>query len=165
MDSELLMRLVRARLDGDVSEDDFNTIRRGLELAGGDDQDGEDKDENVDNEICALIIAGWLAGKIIRDNGLGLVGEAAIGIVGALIGDRLLHRFGVHFGSGIIGLVKRHDRSNRASAAVAADGGERRGRSLVGAKWLLFEPLAGRATRGHSCRRHRARCGSHRSDP
>ena len=27
------------------------------------------------------------------------------GIVGALIGDWLLHRLGIHFGSGIIGLV------------------------------------------------------------
>ena len=51
------------------------------------------------------IIAGWLAGKIVRGNGFGLVGDAAIGIVGALIGDWLLHRLGVHFGSGIIGLV------------------------------------------------------------
>jgi uncharacterized membrane protein YeaQ/YmgE (transglycosylase-associated protein family) len=51
------------------------------------------------------IIAGWLAGKIIQGNGFGLVGDAAIGIVGALIGDWLLHRLGVHFGSGIIGLV------------------------------------------------------------
>jgi uncharacterized membrane protein YeaQ/YmgE (transglycosylase-associated protein family) len=51
------------------------------------------------------IMAGWLAGKIIRGNGFGLVGDAAIGIVGALIGDWLLHRLGVHFGSGIIGLV------------------------------------------------------------
>jgi uncharacterized membrane protein YeaQ/YmgE (transglycosylase-associated protein family) len=51
------------------------------------------------------IIAGWLAGKIVRGDGFGLVGDAAIGIVGALIGDWLLHRLGVHFGSGIIGLV------------------------------------------------------------
>ncbi len=51
------------------------------------------------------IIAGWLAGRIIRGNGFGLVGDAAIGIVGALIGDWLLHRLGTHFGSGIIGLV------------------------------------------------------------
>jgi len=53
----------------------------------------------------AQFIAGWLAGKIIRGNGFGLVGDATIGIVGALIGDWLLHRLGVHFGSGIIGLV------------------------------------------------------------
>ena len=56
LDSELLMRLVRARLDGDVSEDDFNAIRHGLELARSDDQDGEGEDEGVDSEICALII-------------------------------------------------------------------------------------------------------------
>jgi uncharacterized membrane protein YeaQ/YmgE (transglycosylase-associated protein family) len=51
------------------------------------------------------LIAGWLAGKVVRGNGFGLVGDAAIGIVGALIGDWLLHRLGLHSGSGIIGLV------------------------------------------------------------
>ncbi len=51
------------------------------------------------------IIAGWLAGKVVRGNGFGLVGDSAIGIVGALIGDWLLHRLGIHFSSGIIGLV------------------------------------------------------------
>jgi uncharacterized membrane protein YeaQ/YmgE (transglycosylase-associated protein family) len=51
------------------------------------------------------IIAGWLAGKIVRGSGFGLVGDSAIGIVGALIGDWLLHRLGVHFGSGIFGLT------------------------------------------------------------
>src|SRR5208283_2034400 len=40
------------------------------------------------------VIAGWLAGKVLRGNGFGLVGDAAIGIVGALIGDWLLHRLG-----------------------------------------------------------------------
>jgi len=38
-------------------------------------------------------------------NRFGLVGDAAIGIVGALIGDWLLHRLGVHLSSGVIGLV------------------------------------------------------------
>jgi uncharacterized membrane protein YeaQ/YmgE (transglycosylase-associated protein family) len=51
------------------------------------------------------VIAGWLAGKIVKGHGFGLVGDAAIGIVGALIGDWLLHRLGLHFGAGIIGLV------------------------------------------------------------
>ena len=55
--------------------------------------------------VVVGIVAGWLAGKVVRGNGFGLVGDAASGIVGALIGDWLLHRFGVHFGSGIIGLV------------------------------------------------------------
>jgi uncharacterized membrane protein YeaQ/YmgE (transglycosylase-associated protein family) len=51
------------------------------------------------------VVAGWLAGKIVRGHRLGLVGDAAVGIVGALIGDWLLHRLGLHFGAGIIGLV------------------------------------------------------------
>ncbi len=51
------------------------------------------------------VIAGWLAGKVVQGNGFGLVGDVAIGIVGALIGDWLLHRLGVHFGSGIISLT------------------------------------------------------------
>jgi uncharacterized membrane protein YeaQ/YmgE (transglycosylase-associated protein family) len=51
------------------------------------------------------LIVGWLAGKVVRGNGFGLIGDAAIGIVGALVGDWLLHRLGVHFGSGIIGLI------------------------------------------------------------
>jgi uncharacterized membrane protein YeaQ/YmgE (transglycosylase-associated protein family) len=33
------------------------------------------------------VVAGWLAGKIVKGQGLGLVGDAAVGIVGALIGD------------------------------------------------------------------------------
>ena len=51
------------------------------------------------------IVAGWLAGKVVKGSGFGLVGDAAIGIVGALIGDWLLHRLGIHFASGFIGLV------------------------------------------------------------
>ena len=48
------------------------------------------------------VIAGWLAGKIVKGHGFGLVGDAAIGIVGALIGDWLLHRLGLHFGAPVI---------------------------------------------------------------
>ena len=78
------------------------------------------------------LIAGWLAGKVVRGNGFGLVGDAAIGIVGALIGDWLLHRLGVHFGSGIIGLDdQRHNRSDCAPARFTGHGCERMGRSLV----------------------------------
>jgi uncharacterized membrane protein YeaQ/YmgE (transglycosylase-associated protein family) len=55
--------------------------------------------------LAVGVIAGWLASKVVKGNGFGLVGDAAIGIVGALIGDWLLHRLGVHLGSGIIGPV------------------------------------------------------------
>ena len=48
------------------------------------------------------LIAGWLAGQIVKGTGFGLVADIAIGIVGALIGSWLLPRLGIHLGSGII---------------------------------------------------------------
>jgi uncharacterized membrane protein YeaQ/YmgE (transglycosylase-associated protein family) len=48
------------------------------------------------------LIAGWLAGKIVTGWGFGLVGDIAVGIVGALIGTWLLPRLGVHIGPGIL---------------------------------------------------------------
>jgi uncharacterized membrane protein YeaQ/YmgE (transglycosylase-associated protein family) len=71
---------------------------------------GEGKNMHLSDQGLIIIlvvglIAGWLAGKIVRGSGFGLVGDAAIGIVGALIGDWLLHRLGIHFSSGVIGLV------------------------------------------------------------
>ena len=51
------------------------------------------------------LIAGWLAGKIVRGFGFGLIGDVAVGVVGAFIGDWLLSRIGVHLGIGILGLI------------------------------------------------------------
>jgi uncharacterized membrane protein YeaQ/YmgE (transglycosylase-associated protein family) len=62
-------------------------------------------DEGLIVILIVGVIAGWLAGKIVRGSGFGLVGDSAIGIVGALVGDWLLHRLGVHFASGIFGLT------------------------------------------------------------
>ena len=51
------------------------------------------------------IIAGWLAGKVVRGAGFGLIGDAAIGIVGGFVGEWFVHRFGVHIAGGIAGLI------------------------------------------------------------
>jgi uncharacterized membrane protein YeaQ/YmgE (transglycosylase-associated protein family) len=48
------------------------------------------------------VIAGWLAGQVVKGTGFGLVADIAIGIVGALIGSWLLPRLGIHLGSGIV---------------------------------------------------------------
>jgi len=48
------------------------------------------------------LIAGWLAGKIVRGTGIGLIGDMAIGIVGAFIASWLLPRLGIGLGSGLI---------------------------------------------------------------
>jgi uncharacterized membrane protein YeaQ/YmgE (transglycosylase-associated protein family) len=51
------------------------------------------------------LIAGWLAGVLIRGSGFGLVGDVIIGWVGAFIGDWLLPRLNVHLGTGIIAMI------------------------------------------------------------
>jgi uncharacterized membrane protein YeaQ/YmgE (transglycosylase-associated protein family) len=40
--------------------------------------------------VLVGLIAGWLAGQIIRGTGFGLIGDLIIGILGAFIGDWLL---------------------------------------------------------------------------
>jgi uncharacterized membrane protein YeaQ/YmgE (transglycosylase-associated protein family) len=55
--------------------------------------------------IIVGIVAGWLAGNIVRGGGYGLVGDLIVGIIGAFIGDRLLPRLGIHLGTGIVALV------------------------------------------------------------
>ncbi len=51
------------------------------------------------------LIAGWLAGRIVEGGGFGLIGDIAVGIVGALIGSWLLPRLGIHIASGIISAI------------------------------------------------------------
>ena len=55
--------------------------------------------------IAAIIIgaiAGWLAGKIVRGAGFGLIGNIVIGIVGAVLAGWLLPQLGVGLGTGWI---------------------------------------------------------------
>jgi uncharacterized membrane protein YeaQ/YmgE (transglycosylase-associated protein family) len=48
------------------------------------------------------VVAGWLAGKVVRGSGFGLVGDLLIGVVGAFIASLLFPRLGVHLGTGIV---------------------------------------------------------------
>ncbi len=51
------------------------------------------------------LIAGWLSGQLVMGGGFGVIGDVAIGIVGALIGSWLFPRLGFHFGAGFVGSV------------------------------------------------------------
>jgi uncharacterized membrane protein YeaQ/YmgE (transglycosylase-associated protein family) len=51
------------------------------------------------------LVAGWLAGQIMRGAGFGLIGDLIVGLVGAFIGDWLLPQLHIHVGSGIIALI------------------------------------------------------------
>lgn len=55
--------------------------------------------------LLAGLIAGWLAGRFVAGGGFGLVGDVALGIVGALIGAWLLPRVGLHIHSGFVGTI------------------------------------------------------------
>ena len=59
-------------------------------------------DQGIFVILLVGLIAGWLAGRIVEGGGFGLIGDIAVGIVGALIGSWLLPRLGIHLASGIV---------------------------------------------------------------
>jgi uncharacterized membrane protein YeaQ/YmgE (transglycosylase-associated protein family) len=48
------------------------------------------------------LVAGWLAGKIVRGAGFGIIGDIIIGIIGAFIASWLFPQLGIHLGVGIV---------------------------------------------------------------
>jgi uncharacterized membrane protein YeaQ/YmgE (transglycosylase-associated protein family) len=55
--------------------------------------------------IIVGIVAGWLAGQIMRGGGFGLIGDLIVGIIGAFVGDWLFPRLGFHLGVGVIAQI------------------------------------------------------------
>jgi uncharacterized membrane protein YeaQ/YmgE (transglycosylase-associated protein family) len=50
------------------------------------------------------VVAGFLAGKIMKGSGFGLVGDLIVGVIGAFIGAWLFGALGISVG-GILGLL------------------------------------------------------------
>jgi uncharacterized membrane protein YeaQ/YmgE (transglycosylase-associated protein family) len=48
------------------------------------------------------LVAGWLAGKVVRGTGFGIIGDIIVGILGAFIAGWLFPRLGFHLGVGIV---------------------------------------------------------------
>jgi uncharacterized membrane protein YeaQ/YmgE (transglycosylase-associated protein family) len=62
---------------------------------------------HVSNEGILVIlfvglVAGWLAGKIVRGTGFGIIGDILVGIAGALVASFLFPKLGIHLGTGLI---------------------------------------------------------------
>jgi len=55
--------------------------------------------------ILVGLIAGWLAGQVMRGAGFGLIGDLIVGLAGAFIGDWPLPRLNIHLGVGIVALT------------------------------------------------------------
>jgi len=51
------------------------------------------------------LIAGWLAGTLVKGGGFGLVGDLIVGVVGAFLGGFLFSTLGVSTGGGLIGSI------------------------------------------------------------
>ena len=51
------------------------------------------------------IIAGWLAGVLVRGGGFGLIGDLVVGVVGAFIGGFLFSLLGLSSNGGLIGSI------------------------------------------------------------
>ena len=55
--------------------------------------------------ILVGLIAGWLAGIIVKGGGYGLVGDIVVGILGALLGGFLFGSLGGAVGGGLLGSI------------------------------------------------------------
>ena len=55
--------------------------------------------------VIVGIVAGWLAGTIVRGGGYGLIGDLVVGVIGAFIGDWLLPQLSIHLGTGMVALI------------------------------------------------------------
>jgi uncharacterized membrane protein YeaQ/YmgE (transglycosylase-associated protein family) len=51
------------------------------------------------------LVAGWLAGKIVRGTGFGIIGDIIVGIAGAFIASWLFPKLGFHLSSGLLGEI------------------------------------------------------------
>lgn len=53
--------------------------------------------------ILIGLIAGWLAGQVMKGGGYGVIGDIIVGILGALLGGWLFGVLGIGAGGGLIG--------------------------------------------------------------
>jgi uncharacterized membrane protein YeaQ/YmgE (transglycosylase-associated protein family) len=51
------------------------------------------------------LIAGWLAGVLVKGGGFGLIGDLVVGVVGAFIGGFLFSLLGLGTNGGLIGSI------------------------------------------------------------
>ncbi len=55
--------------------------------------------------ILVGLVAGWLAGVLMKGGGFGVIGDISIGVLGALLGGFLFRSLGVSLGGGLLGSI------------------------------------------------------------
>ncbi len=55
--------------------------------------------------VLVGLVAGWLAGVLMKGGGFGVLGDIVVGIIGAVIGGFLFSSLGVSAGGGLLGAI------------------------------------------------------------
>ena len=55
--------------------------------------------------IIVGLIAGWLAGQVMKGGGYGILVDIILGILGGVLGGWLFGLLGLHLGDGMIGSI------------------------------------------------------------
>ena len=53
--------------------------------------------------ILIGLCAGWLAGRLVKGGGSGLVGDIVVGVIGSVIGGFIFGKLGISAGGGFLG--------------------------------------------------------------
>ena len=51
------------------------------------------------------LVAGWLAGVLVKGGGFGVIGDLVVGVIGAFLGGWLFSTFGASAGGGLLGSI------------------------------------------------------------
>jgi uncharacterized membrane protein YeaQ/YmgE (transglycosylase-associated protein family) len=51
------------------------------------------------------LVAGWLAGKLVKGGGFGLIGDLVVGVIGAFLGGWIFSKLGASAGGGLLGSI------------------------------------------------------------
>jgi uncharacterized membrane protein YeaQ/YmgE (transglycosylase-associated protein family) len=51
------------------------------------------------------LVAGWLAGVLVKGGGFGVVGDLVVGVIGAFLGGWLFSMLGASAGGGLLGSI------------------------------------------------------------
>jgi uncharacterized membrane protein YeaQ/YmgE (transglycosylase-associated protein family) len=55
--------------------------------------------------ILIGLVAGWLAGMLVKGGGFGVIGDIIVGILGALLGGFIFGSLGISAGGGLLGSI------------------------------------------------------------
>ena len=55
--------------------------------------------------IVIGLVAGWLAGQLVKGGGFGVIGDIVVGVIGALLGGFIFSSLGASLGGGLIGSI------------------------------------------------------------